>query len=571
MLLKLGRILGKNSTSVLIARAMIIGLALIFFAAVLFIHSDVTELSMDSPLLSTDELLWDIHVDDELVETAVTLPERIPVSTGQTVRIDTDIPDYVGKEFNSYFIRSGFVSFRIIMDGIEIEHFPSSRRYPAFLLGSDSFFQGYFNQLIGGHHLAIEYDFDSFLSFRGMYIEPVMIGSFSAIKEIQYRNFFDLYMNIVFYSITTIGILLVCILVRDARYRRILLSFSVLCFLIMIISITDNPAFGLAIKNQMMSSLMMMASYSLLAIFMLIYHRSTGHHTNIQSPLFCFVSFLPMIMFMMFTVATASPIYYTSTIADLTILFSIVAMLIVSFAVLNSHQKTRRNIYQDIGITLLSIFITMRSVFLFEFHLSDFGHLILGLLTYTSFLVVAISGSTNYMKSRKSFMRSKEIEVFAYHDLLSNCLNRRSYEDYIARINVDAQLGIISFDINGMKSINDGFGHMEGDRLIIHFGRVIQNEDLRNAKVFRTGGDEFVIILWTTDEEKIKGFMKTIKDKFALTAPYGATLSGGYAIKRCGEELSGALRKADTMMYEDKTNNRKESLFDIARRTTYEL
>jgi|GEM_PF-5840721 len=571
MLLKLGRILGRNSTSIQMAKAVVCGLALLFFAAVLFIHSDVTELSMDSPILSSEELLWDIYVDDVLVKENELLPYRVPVTTGQKIRIETDIPTYVEKEFNSYCIRGSFISYRILLDGHIIDHFPPSRRYPAFLLGIDGYFQGYFNRLIGGHHLTIEYDFESFLSMRGFLIRPITIGSYSAIKEFQSRDFFDLYVNIVFYSVTAIGILLVCFLVKDGRYRRILLSFSVLCFLIMIISITDNPVLALSVKNPMICSMVMMATYSMLSIVMLIYHRATGHHPNLQSPMFCFVGFLPMIMFIMFSVAIASPIYYTSSIADMTILVSICAVLIVSFAVLASHPKAKRNIYQDIGCLSLSLLITLRCLLLFEFHLSFNSHMLINVLTYTSFLVIAISGATNYMKHRKSFMRSKEIEVFAYQDILSNCLNRRSFEDCIGRIGEDNQIGIISFDIDGMKSINDGFGHMEGDRLIIHFGRVIHDEDMKNAKVFRTGGDEFIVFVNAISEDDLSAMMEMIAQKFAANSPYGATLSGGYAVKRSGEDIAAALKRADEMMYRNKTSNRKENLFDIARRTTYEI
>ncbi|MCR5732229.1 MAG: GGDEF domain-containing protein, partial [Sphaerochaetaceae bacterium] len=211
-----------------------------------------------------------------------------------------------------------------------------------------------------------------------------------------------------------------------------------------------------------------------------------------------------------------------------------------------------------------------RGLLLFIVDLSNNEHLLLSIVTYVPFLISALYGASDYMKMERSYMRSKEIEEYAYQDILSNCLNRRSFEKYIEICSDDAELGILSFDINGLKNINDGFGHTEGDKLLAHFSLMTQMDELKGAKIFRIGGDEFIAFVNYTDETYLSKLVEKAKEFFSTSAPYGATLSIGYSVKHKGENILQAIKKSDRKMYKDKKENREESLYDIARRLNYE-
>lgn len=557
----------------LFRRISIVSLLLVFFSScifVLFLHRDVNIFSARTPLLATDSLLWDIYIDDEKVFDDVVLPQTLIIRNGQTIRIETDITPKVDKSFNCYLVKSSFSAIKILLDNEEIFKYPQNRKYPAFLLGCENDFLGFFDRPIHNSHLTIEYSFGSFISSRSIKVHPVRIGSFSEITRLQLPDFLDIYLNFSFYSVMITGLVLLFILVRDIRYKKIISCFSLLSLLLMLLSVLDNPITGLVLENQLASSLLLMVSYVLFPASILLFHRTTGHHKKLKSPLVAIISFIPIMLFIMFCIALTEKEYSSSAIADLTIFSSVFSALAISIIALVSNDSQQSHQAQDFGIAFSAFFILIRGVLLFSKDISSTGHYILSFCTYLPFLFSALNGAVAYMKLERTHMHSREIEEYAYQDLLSNCLNRRSFDDFILKLGNDTEIGILSFDINGMKSINDGFGHTEGDKLLAHFSILNQMDEFRNAKTFRSGGDEFIIFVNSNDEEYLNKLTMKAKKLFSTSAPYGATLSGGYSVKVKGEDIHQAIRRSDKRMYKDKRENRQYSLYDIARGRSYE-
>ncbi len=103
--------------------------------------------------------------------------------------------------------------------------------------------------------------------------------------------------------------------------------------------------------------------------------------------------------------------------------------------------------------------------------------------------VIVFSDSTEKQK------RIDEIEYLSYHDHLTGLYNRRFFEEEIDRLDTERNLPItiIMGDVNGLKLINDSFGHEVGDELLIKTAEVIATECREDDIVARLGGDEFVI------------------------------------------------------------------------------
>ena len=102
----------------------------------------------------------------------------------------------------------------------------------------------------------------------------------------------------------------------------------------------------------------------------------------------------------------------------------------------------------------------------------------------------------------------------SYHDQLTGLYNRRFFEEEAKRINRKRMmpLSIIMGDINGVKLINDAFGHTQGDNLIKKTAQIMQSICRENDILARTGGDEFSIILPKTDSDTACNMLKEIQE-----------------------------------------------------------
>jgi diguanylate cyclase (GGDEF)-like protein len=123
-------------------------------------------------------------------------------------------------------------------------------------------------------------------------------------------------------------------------------------------------------------------------------------------------------------------------------------------------------------------------------------------------------------------------------------------------------------DVDGLKRINDTFGHKEGDAAIAETGRVLR-ESFRGADlVARIGGDEFAVLLTggaaEFDGERLDGRLREIVENHNRTSDrkYVISLSAGFARLDAAEAetFEEQLHRADAMMYEAK--RRKMRMID---------
>ncbi len=153
--------------------------------------------------------------------------------------------------------------------------------------------------------------------------------------------------------------------------------------------------------------------------------------------------------------------------------------------------------------------------------------------------------------------KQKEIEYLNLHDHLTGLYNRRYYEEELKRLDVDRNLPLstIVIDVNGLKLINDAFGHNEGDKILIKSAKAITNSLRADEIVARVGGDEFSIILPKCDKNQVSKIAERIKENIEkeseVDIPF--SLAIGFNTKVESEEIiSDVLKKAESKMYTNK-------------------
>lgn len=144
-------------------------------------------------------------------------------------------------------------------------------------------------------------------------------------------------------------------------------------------------------------------------------------------------------------------------------------------------------------------------------------------------------------------------------DMLSGLFNRESFFSDIVKMEKSVT-GVIQFDMNGLKFINDNYGHIEGDKALMTISDCILKSAKGNMYAYRLGGDEFIVLANKKTEEEIVNAIEKFKANLSKTNYH---CSVGYAFKKEGTEtISELIKESEKMMYKDKEEFYKNSKFE---------
>lgn len=154
-------------------------------------------------------------------------------------------------------------------------------------------------------------------------------------------------------------------------------------------------------------------------------------------------------------------------------------------------------------------------------------------------------------------LKQAEIEYLSYHDSLTGLYNRRFFEEELKRLDVERNLPIslIIGDVNGLKLINDVFGHLVGDILLQKAAETLRLACREDDIIARWGGDEFVVILPKTSGDDAVKLIDRIKEKCGEVEIESLKLSVsfGHQTKSKPEEcILELLKNAESIMYQNK-------------------
>ncbi len=151
----------------------------------------------------------------------------------------------------------------------------------------------------------------------------------------------------------------------------------------------------------------------------------------------------------------------------------------------------------------------------------------------------------------------EKIRYMSFHDSLTDLYNRRYIEEEMKRLDTERQLpiSIVMVDINGLKLVNDTYGHEKGDEMLKRTAEILKKSCREEEMVARWGGDEFVILFpKTTAYETNKVCVRIMRNcKKAYVNEIPVSIALGFACKESsGKDLSQVLSEAEDSMYQHK-------------------
>ncbi len=164
-------------------------------------------------------------------------------------------------------------------------------------------------------------------------------------------------------------------------------------------------------------------------------------------------------------------------------------------------------------------------------------------------------------KQRMNVELAKKVDNISKHDYLTGLYNRFHHEHVLKEVDKEDNypVSVIMGDVNGLKIINDSFGHFQGDKLLISISNILKENTKENEYLSRWGGDEFILVMPQTTEmqaaERVISITKQM-NKTVLENNVVPSISLGIATKlNHNQDFEVVLKNAEDMMYRNKLSS----------------
>ena len=191
------------------------------------------------------------------------------------------------------------------------------------------------------------------------------------------------------------------------------------------------------------------------------------------------------------------------------------------------------------------------------------------LLQLTMFLVsISTVAMMAFIFAYRTEQQRLQLETLARHDPLTGAANRRSMEEELPlAIEMSRRerrpYGLAILDLDHFKRINDRHGHAAGDQVLIDFVRMIRTGTRKIDRLFRYGGEEFVLLLPGADGAALHTILGNLRMRIGESLQSRGepvTVSIGAAALGPGEHWEAWLARADSALYQAKDQGRNRSV-----------
>lgn len=167
--------------------------------------------------------------------------------------------------------------------------------------------------------------------------------------------------------------------------------------------------------------------------------------------------------------------------------------------------------------------------------------------------------ATRMLQNFHENIEKRTLMYMAYTDSLTGIANRAKCEEVLAEYKTAENYTIYNFDLDRFKSVNDSYGHCAGDEVLKVFATNAKEVFGKDGFVGRMGGDEFIALAKTADEEVAEGYLRALEKRMehltlSFDSVYRIHFSSGYQIRHAKETSTAweTYRAADRCMYEKK-------------------
>ncbi len=297
-----------------------------------------------------------------------------------------------------------------------------------------------------------------------------------------------------------------------------------------------------------------------------------GKILHITGQLFLIIQIISVVINFFFPIMfyfDENNLYHSSILRYINLLLQIIMFFMTSGHSLVAGQKNtdkRKRRYRTITLCSLEMICFIAVQFAFPLLPLYSVSLLMGTCVLHSF-VLEDEKNEYRKKLEEALEREKEqrealgsAKHLAYTDPLTGVKNKNAYLEAEELINIDIannalpELGVIVFDINDLKTVNDTLGHEEGDKFIRNACMMICRK-FSHSPVYRIGGDEFVVLLKGNDYKERNKLFSSFDKQMEKNARNGdIVISTGMDsfIPGSDTDYSSVFNRADKKMYERK-------------------
>lgn len=244
--------------------------------------------------------------------------------------------------------------------------------------------------------------------------------------------------------------------------------------------------------------------------------------------------------------------------------FIIAGIIIIACMYIKRIRKPHISEIVITGAIVIVLLVTLMDFYGYYFVNSEytFSNSIMSYLVIILISILVADYIYSFVKMYTDKVQLISLENMAYTDAITKLANRNKCEKYFHEINEKSigKFEIIMFDINGLKYVNDTFGHQYGDELIENFAKALKNVFVYDdIFVGRMGGDEFVAIIEEDKIEKTQEYLDNLNkytEYINESNIYKYTIKYSYGISICdrtrNNDIWKSFSKADSSMYQMK-------------------
>lgn len=340
---------------------------------------------------------------------------------------------------------------------------------------------------------------------------------------------------------------------------------------------SETNLFQFFVNDSRLMQIISCCSLMLIPIPMVLYLEAAfGFHKRLIVPVVCCMSAGGFLICAVLHFAKIKDFHDTLRISH--IILAISALILLGTIVHNSFRMGKnqvKNIYKILRtIGLMSIgFATVIDIT--RYYRGNGGdsamYVRIGLLIFI--LCYGSSSLEKTINAVKLGVQTEFVSQLAYRDGLTGIGNRTAFQEHLVELEEEKDsidgIGIIMFDVNDLKYVNDNLGHQKGDDMLVCSADLIKNAlEPKQGACFRIGGDEFAVVLSGEDvlnrcEQGLAHFNIAMKEYNEIpNQPFRVSIASGFAMydKNKDNKLMDIYQQADGQMYENKKRMKASQL-----------